>query len=443
LAKAASHQVSLTATGRQVPVVVVNKISGKPIADVTLKSAGSEFKTDKDGKAVVVVPADKVELSVSLTGANLNTVETKLKVTDQAVKENTFSMTSSGTLYFLSRQSGKIDVVKTDLDGANRTVVVTGTGKEEDRGTVLLASRDWKYLTLLSKRDSGLAKLYLIDTSNDKMTEIDSGDASLSLVGWDDHNFVYQVVRNKPTYLEANKVAFKSYNVDKRQLNTIDQNGAVTVPDTGAVFYQNFGSGYLINHRLVYVVTWQYNGYIPPGSSDDKNHSLRTAALDGTNKKDVKTWPLAQYSSYVQTAPYGADELYLNIWSNTNQKSSFYEYENDQVKDADADVGEEKFQTAYPTYLQSPDGKKTFWNEQRDGVQTFFVGDVAGENGKQVAAIKDGLVYGWYGDGYVLISVKGSELYIMPVDGGTPLKVADYHKPQLSYRGYGGGYGGL
>lgn len=441
ITEAVSREIRLTATGRQVPITVVNKISGKAVEDVTLKSAGSEFKTDKDGKVVVVVPADKTKLPVSLSGSGLNNLDAELTVTEQAVKENTFYVVPSGKLYFLSRQSGKIDVVKTDLDGSNRTVVVTGTGKEEDRGTVLLASRDWKYLAFLAKRDSGLAKLYLIDTSTDKMTEMDSGDASFNLVGWDDHTFVYQVVRGKPAYWEANRLAFKSYNVDKKQLNTIDQNGNVPGGNT-AQLVQSFGTGYLIDHKLVYTTDWQVYTYGGPNPGD-KVDTLRVSALDGSSKKDVKSWPYEQYYFNGATALYGTDELYIAAWPIGGQKEEFYEYEDGQVKTADADVDRSKFDTAYPTYLQSPDGKKTFWSEPRDGRETFFVGDASGTSGKQVAVVEDGLVYGWYGDGYVMLSKKGSELYIMPVDGGTPLKVADYHKPQLSYRGYGGGYGGL
>ena len=432
--KGADSNVSLTATGRQVPVTVTNKVSGKPLENVTLASVGTEVKTDKEGKAVIVLPADKTELPIKLSNGGFNELEAKVKVTDQAVKENSFALTPSGKVYFLSRQSGKIDVVKTDLDGGNRQVIVQGTGKEEDRGTVLLASRDWKYLALLSKRDSGLAKLYLIDTSTDKMSEMDSGDASFTLVGWDEHTFVYQVTRNKPLYYEANKTAFKSFSADKKQLLTIDQNAAT--PNGGVNVYQVFGTGYLIDHKLVYTVGW-YSNF---GGVNGKEHSLRVSSIDSASKKDVRLWQTDLFQPY-GTAPYEPGSLYLSVWSNSASKNIYYEYENGAVKEADID--DEKFQTAYPTYLASPDGKRTFWNEQRDGRQTFFVGDADGENGKEVAKVDDGQVFGWYGDGYLLLSKKGSELYIMPVDGGTPFKVADYHKPQLTYRGYGGGYGGL
>lgn len=52
--------------------------------------------------------------------------------------------------------------------------------------------------------------------------------------------------------------------------------------------------------------------------------------------------------------------------------------------------------------------------------------------------------YGWFTDNYLLVQKSGSELYVMVPDGSAqPFKIANYYKPQRSYPGYGGGYGGL
>lgn len=436
--------VNLVATGRQVPVVVVNKVSGKPLENVTLASVGTEVKTDKEGKAVIVLPADKADLPIKLSNGGFNELEARIKVTDQTVKENTFALTPSGKVYFLSRQSGKIDVVKTDLDGGNRQVVVQGTGKEEDRNTVLLASRDWKYLALLSKRDSGLAKLYLIETATDKMSEMDSGDASFQLSGWSDHDFVYVVNRNKVPVHQANRQAIKSFNADKKQILTLDQSeagGSPTVYKT-----QTFGNFILLKDKLVYTTEWSYADATCYGctSLNDKSNSIRVVSANAANRKDVKSFEAYKtYSLYA--IAYEPNEVYISVYYGyPENKNLFFEYEADSgsVKDLKLD-GDDLYSLSYPTYLFSPTNKKTAWVEQRDGRQTFFVGDEHGENGKEVAKVDDGQVFGWYGDNYLLLSKKGSELYIMPAEGGTPFKVADYHKPQVTYRGYGGGYGGL
>jgi hypothetical protein len=432
------QQINIAATGRQVPITVINKLTGKPLENATLKAAGAEVKTDKDGKASIVLPVDKAVLNVTLTGNGYNSLNTKLHVTDQEVKENSYALVPSGKVYFLSRLSGKIDVVKTDLDGGNRQTVVYGTGKEEDRSTVLLASRDWKYLAFYSKRDSSLPKLYLIETDGDKMAPIDEGDASFNLVGWNDHQFVYSLTRNGVKEWEPNRQAVKSYNASKKQLLTMDQ--SLAEGDQASYQVQNLENFYLIGNKLVYSVRWF--GFGNANDSSGKSYSIREAAVDSLSKRDVKSFPAEQYESQ-QFRLAGPGNLYTAIYSKADKKSVFYEYEGGEVKAAD-NFDESKFYSAtYPTYLASPSDKQAFWSEQRDGRAVFFVGDSAGKNGKQVAALEDNQVYGWYSDDYLLMSKKGSELYILPAAGGSPIKVTDYHKPQISYFGYGGGYGGL
>ncbi len=441
-AQKSADQVQLVATGRQVPVVILNKLTGKPLENATLKAVGTQVKTDKDGKATVVLPADKPTLNGTITFKGYNDAKVTIQVTELAVKENSFSIVPNGKLYFLSKLSGKIDIVKTDLDGSSRETVVAGTGKEEEGSTVLLASRDWRYLALQSKRDSDPAKLYLIDTTTDKMTVMDEGDATFSLAGWSNHTFAYSVTRNKMQAWQPNRIAVKSYDADKKQILTVDQNEA----EGDANNYKNqfLESFYLLHDKLVYITRW-YNvsPYYVANALADKTGSIREVTVGTTTKKDVKTFPSDQY--YIQRVlPYQSNELYFDFYSQADGKEQFFEYSNgtvDSVSDADAQKISDN--AAYPTYLVSPQDDKTFWSEQRDGKDTFFVGDADGQNGKQVAVLDDYQVYGWYTNDYLLVSTKGSELYILPATGGTPLKVADYHKPQLSYRGYGGGYGGL
>src|SRR6202008_1449233 len=113
-----------------------------------------QAETDKDGKATVVLPVGTTTKKATLSLKGYNNKEGELQVSDKEIKKNGLTITPSGRVYLLSKKSGKIDVVKTNLDGSDRKPVLAGTGKEEDRGTVLLASRDWKYLALLSRRDS-------------------------------------------------------------------------------------------------------------------------------------------------------------------------------------------------------------------------------------------------------------------------------------------------
>lgn len=433
--------VTIKATGRQVPLSVVNKLTGKPVKQATLKAAGTEIKTDDDGKAVLVLPADKPAQVVQITADKFNGLKAEIVVTEADDPKNTFTIVPSGKVYLLSKQSGKIDLVKTNLDGSERQVVVAGTGKEEDRNTILLANRDWKYLTLLSRRDSDKPKLYLISTADDKLTIIDEGDAGFTPIGWSDNTFVYGVTRNALKEWQPKRNALKSYNAASNKMSLLDENQAIGDQNGSAV--QSLANYYLLGSKVIYTVGWgMYYGSFNPGVTlADKTNSIRIVSASGGDKKDLKTSP-ADKISFQQARLYAPDEVYFAAYSQEIGKSVFFEYEDGVVKPAIVDE-EDFYSKYYPTYLASPSGTKSFWTDQRDGKDTFFTGDKQGKSPQLVAVLSEYQVYGWYTDDYLLASKKGSELFIMPADGSKLTKVTDYHRPNANFRGYGGGYGGL
>ena len=447
-----NFKAPVVATGRQVSIKVVNKLTGKPLPGVTLSASGANVKTGKDGTATLVLPsgADTATANVSLSSYNSTKVDIN---TAGDVTKNTFSLTPAGKLYFLSNLSGKIDVVKTNLDGTDRQTVLAGTGSEDRYSTSLLASRDWKYLALLSKRSGTNASIYLIDTTNgDKLTTIDQGDASFSLVGWSGSHFVYQVTRNTVADWQPNKHALKSLDASTKQVLLLDQTGGQGT-DAHNYAQENYGSVYLSGNAVVYDKTWfNYyaflNGDPVTGKLQSGIYSINT---DGSNHQTLKTfgntlgWQTS-VSSYLD----GTASIYYQVTDPYAQSlgkasTSYFEYED--AKLASKDDLSQNFTSYYNggpiTYLYSPSGNQTFWGEQRDGKNTLFVGDQNAKNQKQIASLSEYNTYGWFTDDYLLVSKGSSELYIMPSSGGTPFKITDYYKPAINYNGYGGGYGGL
>ncbi|HEY4160661.1 MAG TPA: hypothetical protein VGM08_01230 [Candidatus Saccharimonadales bacterium] len=442
-----TFKVKLTALGRQVKIKVVNKITGKPISGAKVTAGGASAKTDKSGLATVVLPSGSAmqAATVSLNGYN------NAKVTVDAagdLAKDTFSITPSGKLYFLSNLSGTIDVVKTNLDGTDRQTVLAGTGNEDPQSTSLLASRDWKYLALLSKRSGDNASVYLIDTTNgDKFTTIDEGDANFRLIGWSGDRFVYEVDRSPSVQnWQPNQEALKSFDPTTGHTLLLDQ----TQVSSGAASYsyarQYFGNFYLMAGNVVYTKSWQTQGY---GTLDGKSTELDSIGADGSGHKVVKSF--SNDGSYTAANPnailYEPDGLYIQLYSYTGNPSvehtEYYEYNNGSVTTDDTLTDDNFYATPYSTYLLSPSGDQTSWAAQRDGKNTLFTGDDDAKDPKQVASLSDYNPYGWYTDNYLLVSKNSSELYIMPASGGTPLKVSDYYKPAVNYQGYGGGYGGL
>jgi hypothetical protein len=443
LSQKKTPQVQMTATGRQVKITVSDLISKKILSNVNIKIADISAKTDKDGNATIVLPAGTTEQKAKLSLDGFNDSEVTVKVSNDKIQENNFGLTPAGKVYFLSKLSGKIDVVKTDLDGTNRQTILAGTGKEDDRGTVLLASRDWKYLALLSKRAGGLPALYLIDTSNDSLSTMDEGNADFSLNGWVGDNFVYTVTRNDTQLWQPGRQVIKSFNAPAKKIIALDQTNA---SGSGQSDYltELVGPVYGYDDQVFYIMNWT-TAYNNLAAITGKQATFNSVKTDGTAKKAIKSFGLADgtQSSDVSLEERVESPSSIDLKFSDGTKDNFYVYANGQVK-AESNVTADSFYSAdYPTYLQSPSGSNTFWAEARDGKNTLFIGDENGQNAKQIATLSDYTTYGWFTDDYLLVSKNASELCILPKAGGTAIKISDYHKPALTFSGYGGGYGGL
>jgi len=439
-----TFKAKLVALGHQVPVKVINKITGKPVADAVITVQGAKTKTNASGTATVVLASSATTQTATIGLDGYNTAAITITAAGDVAK-NTFSIVPAGKLYFLSNLSGKIDVVKTNLDGTDRQTVLAGTGNEDRYTTSLLASRDWKYLALLSKRSGDNASLYLIDTTNgDKLSTIDEGNANFTLVGWSGDRFVYKVDRSSVQSWQPNAQALKSFDPTTSNTLLLDQTQA---SGTGQNDYarQQVVSTYLIGDQVVYSKTWYgFGNNVLSGKSSE----FDSIGSDGSGHKTLKTFTSSSLSGYgyfnldLTTNLYEPSGVYIEFsHDNTND---FYDYDDGKVT-PDTTMTAEKFNgIAYSTtFLLSPSGHSTFWSDPRDGKNTLFTGDADGKNQKQIASLSDYNTYGWFTDDYLLTSKSSSELYVMPAAGGTPLKITDYYKPAINYNGYGGGYGGL
>ncbi len=427
------YQLSMVATGRQVPVKIINKISTQPIEKAVITFDGSASTTDATGQTTMVLPADKsaVDATITVDGYSKSTVT--VQITEQKDAKNTFALSPAGKLYFLSKRTGKIDVMKSDLDGGNAQTVLAGTGNESDTATVLLASRDWKYLMLKARRDGDKDKLYLIDTTqNDKLTTIDEGDATFTAVGWYNQYFTYTTTRNAVQFWQPKRTALKSFNAQSGQLVVLDETDANGSSSSYAE--QEFGRTYILDNLLLYTKIWYGDSVAVKG----KTSTLNGVQPSGQGKQTVKDFGEV---NALDARLYSPQDLYLRTIMYTPYKEAFYEYEDGKIKTAD--ISSETYNKDYPTFLLSPSGKSTLWSDSRDGKNVLFVGDADGNGAKELAALADYVPYGWFSDDYLLVSKNGSELYIMARNNpDNLLKVTDYHKPAASLFGYGYGYGG-
>ncbi len=439
LASPQTQSIILQATGRAVTVKITNKITHSALAKATLTVSGTSEVTDDKGEAVMVLPADKKSFQGWIRLDGYNTAD----VTVDESGSNAFTLTPAGNLFYLSKQTGKINVMKSNIDGTDSSVVVQGTGNELDDSTVLLAARDWKYLALSARRDPAQpAQLYLVNAQSGALTTMDEGDASFQLVGWSDHKFIYLVTRGHKNAWDDKQESLKSYDADTGKTTVLDE---TTAAGTNNANFQaeNIQGLYILSNKIVYIKNWSEGSNYTVSGTTDKKPAIMTVNPDGSNKQRVKEFSMQHYA-VIEAKLYEPQGVYFRV-SIDNGNGSYYEFEDDTVKSVTLD--DTKFyDTVYPTYLISPSGQKTFWSESRDGKNTLLVGDQNAQNGKVLASQSDYSAYGWYGDQYVLVSKNGSELYIAsatdPFDTVQPLKITNYHKPQIAFPGYGYGYGG-
>jgi hypothetical protein len=441
LAQQSTIKIAMVATGRQVPVTVINKVTGTALGGVEITTVDSSGTTDKDGHVVMVLPAGKDAVTATFKAKGYNNSTADITVTEQQDAKNTFAVTPNGKIYFLSKRTGKINVMKSDLDGANASVVVEATGKESETQTILLASRDWSYLALHAKRDSDDAKIYFVNTADDKFSVIDEGkNVSFTPVGWYNEHYIYKVFRGDAKDWQPGREAIKSFDAKTNKITTLYDTAGVGT-DGSNWAHEALGAVYILENQVTFSAYWNNS---VPGSAllAGKKDVFATVRPDGSDKQNVKETD-ATTLSYTESVLYKPTEVYYRI--STGGTYKYYAYEDGKMSDTTA-VNDNNFFDDYPTYLVSPSGDKTFWFEPRDGKNVFFVGDKQGANGKEVLVNTDYTPYGWFTDEYLLLSKGNSELYIMPRDaaaGVKPLKITDYHKPQFSSRGYGFGYGGF
>ncbi len=432
---------SVTATGRSVPVAITDRITGKAVEGVliSVKGDNNQARTDADGKATIILPADKSDMPATITADHYLSLDAKLVQSGP----NQLQLVPSGKMYFLSKLSGKIDVVRTNFDGSDRRVVLAGTGTENDNTTSLLASTDWKFLALKSKRDASKPDvLTLITTSDDSHGTFDEGNADFTLVGWSGHQFIYSVIRNDAAYWQPKRVALKTLDADSQKVAIIEENASVGLSAADS-FYESIDNPYIVGDQLTYTKRWWPANYYGSGSlPTDKQASINTVRPDGINKKVIKSF--AQADTSIQASLYRPLETYYTVTPPGGAPTQYFELDQGQLKTVaktDVETG-----AAYPTYLISPSATKTFWSEPRDGKNALLVGDKNGENGQQLATQSDFKAFGWLTDNYLLIQKGDSELYITTADqikaGVAPLKISDYHKPLYGIQGYGSGYGG-
>jgi len=382
-------EIDLKAVGTQYTFVLTDYFSGSQAKDVSVSSGEATTTSDKLGKAILTVPpSDDTKVAVVIEKSGYRTE--KLSIVTDATKPTSLKLVPAQKEVFISKESGKYDLYKMDLDGQNKQVLLAGTGLETPAVNVLV-DQAGKRAALVSTRDDKrnkdgylLSALTLVDISTGESEVIEHAE-QITLIGWSGTTLVYQqtVAGVSAANASRNKITAYEYSNSKR-LQLANAN--------------YFSGTVLAGDKLYYVVS---------STDPSVQGSVARINVDATNKK-------ALYSGQIWQL-YRVD--YKTLKFQTPDK--WYEY-----KLGNAAVAESTPPASFISrkYLDSPDGKISILVDSRDANGALIAYNVADGKEKQVT-LQRGLTEAtrWVNDQVVIYrAVAANEVveYAMSISGG-------------------------
>ena len=442
-----NQKLLLAATGRQVSVSVVNKITGQPVVGAEIKALGTSAKTNKAGSAILVLPADHKTATATISGDGYNNASSTLQITTSLVAANTFALVPNGRAYFLSNASGRVDIISANYDGSDRQTLLAGTGLEDSAPTQLFAAADQKNLALITRRTgtSNALGLYNIATATGKLTEIvKPAHLSITSVGWANGSFVYFVQNYDAQSWQPGQQVLRSYTASNLQVNELDQSDA-----SGSSYddelYQQFSQPIaIIDGSVVYAKSWAA-GYNSASQLGTKTNTIYSVQPSGSSKKSLKdlTPPANATYGYIGQNMAGPHlEYFASPTTNSNDYSQgalFFKYAKGNLTALNNFTVDDYNNPQPKGYVAtSPSGDSLLYADTVDGQTVASVLDQSGAKQKLLTLHGVGSVIGWLTNDYILVSQDNSQLYVVsanPVNKkAQPLPLASFYSANNQYR---------
>lgn len=388
----------LKATGIQYKFKLTDYLSDKPVQNAEINSGDANAQADDKG--VVVLTLGKIEaptLTVTITAGGYRSE--KMVIDSMKSQLTNVSMVNSRKEVFISKQSGRFDLYKIDIDGKNKQLLLAGTGLERDQMTLVSHPTDGKAALVSSREDKRNGDGYLFDTLT--IIDVDKGttlslDRSerVQIVDWIGDRLVYVKIKAGTSAGNPDRQQLISYNLanTNRQILASANNFADVVSARGVIYYaasNTFTGGK------------SYFGKVNPDTSGQ------------VKLQDGEFWNIIR-NSY--------DVFHLA------GSSEWYSYKLGEVAAKKLDKAPSNpFETRF--YLDAPDGKQALWTENRDGKGVLLAYDAASGKDRTLAT-QSGLTYPlrWL-DGrtavYRVVSPTESASYVVSLDGGMPRKITD------------------
>ena len=345
------EKIKLDTEGTRFILVVKDKFTNKPIANVEIKHDDSSVVSDKDGKAQLVIePTDDKKVSIKVEAANYS--NESFNVDTEATEE-----------HFISQRDGKFGVYSMSLDGKNEKLLVKPTGNEE-KEMRLSVDPSGKVMALVStragERDKDgllLQNLDIIDLKTAKLTTLATSER-IDLLDWTSNKLIFMSQKPGADKNDKNKTVIRNYEIGNLEANEIASS--------------NYFQDVLIADGLIY--------YIPFDSSRNAIGGLVSVNVDGSNRIDI-----ARNKNISKLFRNRHGGLVYEVYSDKSEWFSFdfLSRKNEKLPGKPANLEERIYQV-------SPDRKKAAFVEERDGQGVLLVTDTESDVAA-VAATQSGL----------------------------------------------------
>lgn len=390
--------VGLKPQGVQYSFQVNDVFSGKPISDV--EASVGELAATANEKGEIKLALDGIEgdeATVVFKASGYKNFEYILKLSSK--EPATITMTPSKKIAFVSKRSGTYDVYRIDVDGKNESVVLKGSGKESNNLS-LLQHPTGDVVLLLSTRDGGygsdgtLKQTLTYINLKDNATKSITSSSQLKPIDWIGTRLVYVMLDDAAAADSTSRYKLMSYDFvsgDNRQLAAANYFNGV-VPMGGKVYYAP-ASAY-------------QNGI---------NNGVFAVHADGSGKDailDKEAWNMFRT---------GHDTLTIAV------QQEWYRFTTDSKQPEK--LSGQPTETTSRLYVDSPDGKRGIWIDNRDGKGTLVLFDAA-KKSEDVLLSQAGIngPVRWINNTtfvYRVASNKETADYVMSIDGGTSHKIVD------------------
>lgn len=389
--------LSVTPQGSQYVLSFTDFLSKKPIAKAEATSGDASALSDDKGiiKITIDKPEDTVEVIITVDGYR----DEKLSFSSGTKETQNVKAVPNRPHIFVSKRSGKYDVLKIDADGKNEQQLLAGTGFERDDITLVPHSSK-NLAALVSTRDNAhnsdgflLSTLTIINTTDGSISRIVQSER-VQIIGWVGSRLVYVQVAAGSSAANPRRNRIMSYDIDTK-----------SGKELASANY--FNDMQIVGSKLFYAASSAYQSSGTVG--------LVKMDVDGNNKITVvsgEVWNIFRTS-------YG----HLTL----AQQQDWQDY---QI--ADGKVTKLSGAPANPAnrvYSDSPDGKHCVWVDNRDGKGVLLSYDPAQDKDTTLKT-QNGLSnpISWLSNTTLVYRVNsGQETadYVLNIDGGDAQKLKD------------------